>query len=146
MIRRVRQGDGAALRVLCEVALGHKTTVELLEKRIEELAGQPGYHITVYEEKGEVLGFLQAGKYDLLYGERGWNIMALAVSPTARRRGIGRALVEELESWALKQGDCFVRLNSRVERAEAHQFYAALGYTCDKTQKRFIKPLGGGER
>ena len=38
-------------------------------------------------------------------------------------------------------GADFIRLNSRIEREDAHAFYSRLGYCCDKVQKRFIKYL-----
>ncbi|WP_267879771.1 GNAT family N-acetyltransferase [Pontibacillus marinus] len=48
-----------------------------------------------------------------------------------RRKGIGKILIEEVESWAEKQGAIAITLNSgnRSERAEAHQFYSSMGYT-----------------
>lgn len=46
-----------------------------------------------------------------------------------------------LEETAQAQGFKFIRLNSGSQRQAAHQFYQAIGYHCDKTQKRFSKAL-----
>ena len=145
MIRSIRVEDAAFIGEICRSALGHRATAAQLKQQIAELAAHPAYYIAVHENERDktVLGFLQAEQYHLLYGENGWNIMALAVAPEAQNRGIGKQLVAALEEHALQCGDTFVRLNSRVERINAHRFYERLGYTCDKTQKRFIKRLEG---
>ena len=87
------------------------------------------------------MGFIHALRYDTLHSEGGWDVVSLAVVPAWQSRGIGRKLLEALEERVLAGGGSYVRLNSRVERTEAHGFYEHLGYDCDKTQKRFIKHL-----
>ena len=44
-----------------------------------------------------------------------------------------------VEEYALNNNINFIRLNSGSHRSEAHKFYENIGYTCNKTQKRFIK-------
>jgi ribosomal protein S18 acetylase RimI-like enzyme len=39
------------------------------------------------------------------------------------------------------EGGSYIKLNSRVERTEAHGFYEHIGYTHKKTQKYFYKKL-----
>ena len=144
MIRDIQLRDAQDLEYICRTSLGHDTTAALLEKRIEALSHNDNYRLLVYENGSghQVLGFIQAEKYNLLYGEDGWNIIALAVSPEARRQGIGRQLLSALEAQAVKEGYAFIRLNCNIIRTDAHAFYQQMGYTCDKTQKRFIKMLG----
>lgn len=143
MIRNISKEDAKDVKKICETVLGHDTTIEILKQRIEELGFNTAYYIKVYvnDTSGAVEGFIQAEKYDLLYGENGWNVISLAVSQEAQHKGIGKQLVLSLEEHALKNRDKFIRLNSRIERTEAHQFYEHIGYQCDKTQKRFIKYL-----
>ena len=76
------------------------------------------------------------------YGGSGWNVVALAVAPEARRQGVGKSLLAALEDRAANEGHTFVRLNCNTARTDAHIFYERMGYTCDKTQKRFIKTIG----
>lgn len=144
MIRDIQIQDAQDLEHICRMSLGHDTTATLLEQRIEELSQNDNYRFLVYENDSghRVLGFIQAEKYNLLYGEDGWNIIALAVSPEARRQGIGRELLSALEAQAAKEGYTFIRLNCNTIRTDAHAFYQQMGYSCDKTQKRFIKMLG----
>ena len=143
MIRIVQQRDAEAIKSICRSELGHITTVSLLRQRIKELSRNDHYYIRVFEDENthQVLGFIQAEKYNLLYGENGWNIIALAVEEKAQGRGIGTQLLLSLETFAKEWGDTFVRLNSNMARTEAHAFYQHLGYHCDKTQKRFIKNM-----
>ena len=141
MIRRISIEDAEAVCRLCK-ELGHDSDLALIQRRIGELSADDHYFFPVYEDQaGRVLGFMQAERYDLLYGERGFNVIALCVDEKHRRCGIGRKLMEALEFHAGTCGVSFIRLNSRVERADAHAFYEALGYHCDKTQKRFIRRL-----
>ena len=143
MVRRMEERDAQAIRELCENALGHDAQEDWIRQRIAELSADPVYYLAVYEDEADhcVKGFVQAEAYRLLYGDNGWNIMALAVMKKARRQGIGKRLVRSLEQHARTHGDRFVRLNSRMEREEAHAFYEHLGYACDKIQKRFIRYL-----
>ena len=143
MIRTIQQGDAPAIKEICERALGHPASEELLMRRIRELSEDPHYYISVYEDDDQkVKGFLHAEKYDLLYGGNGWNIIALAVLPDSQGQGIGKRLLFSLEEYSKHCNGDFIRLNTRIERTDAHLFYEHLGYTCDKVQKRFIKKTG----
>jgi ribosomal protein S18 acetylase RimI-like enzyme len=59
----------------------------------------------------------------------------------ARRRGVGRRLVDGAEAWARERGLSSMRLRSRVTRVEAHAFYRRLGYEPVKQQLQFRKAL-----
>ena len=143
MIRVIQQKDAETIKNICESELGHKTTVALLRQRIEELANNDHYYIMVFEndQTHQVLGFIQAEKYNLLYGGNGWNIIALAVESNAQGHGIGKQLLLSLENYTRELGYTFIRLNSNTVRTVAHAFYQHLGYRCDKTQKRYIKQI-----
>ena len=143
MIRSIRVEDAPALEHICKAVLGHEMTAAHLARRIQELAPDPCYYISVYEDDAtqRVLGFIQAEQYKLLYGGNGWNVIALAVSSEAQKQGIGKQLLLALEEHAAGEGYTFIRLNCNTLRKDAHAFYEHMGYSCDKTQKRFIKTL-----
>ena len=63
-------------------------------------------------------------------GHRGW-VNYLAVSPTHRRRGIGRQLMAEVESRLRDDGCPKINLQVRGENHEAIAFYRAIGYDHD---------------
>ncbi len=141
MIRKIRIEDAGSIVEICRTSLGHETDPALVRARIGELASQESYFLAVYEDEAThtVLGFLQAERYSLLYGDNGWNVIALAVDPGAKRQGIGKQLLLSLEEHAKQIGYTFIRLNCNVVRKDAHAFYLSQGYVCDKTQKRFLK-------
>ena len=115
----------------------------MIFRRIEALADDPRCLSLVWEddETGVVGGFIHALRYDTLHNEGGWDVVTLAVTPALQGRGVGRQLLCELERRVQQLGGTFVRLNSRVERTEAHGFYEHLGYEGDKVQRHFIKRL-----
>jgi GNAT superfamily N-acetyltransferase len=58
-------------------------------------------------------------------------ITALVASASARRQGIGRALVQVAEARLAERGCVRIELTSNLQRKEAHAFYWALGYVDD---------------
>ena len=140
MVRNVKARDAEALVRICKTALKHETDILTIKKRIQELTTNDSYYIAVYEDDHDhrVLGFIQAQRYNLLYAGNGYNIIALAVDPEAKRQGIGKKLLRTLEEKSSEDQYTFIRLNCNTVRKEAHAFYQSMGYICDKTQKRFI--------
>jgi len=59
-------------------------------------------------------------------GHRGW-VYYLAVAESARRTGLGRALMAAAEDWLRARGCPKIQLMVRDSNAEALGFYAALG-------------------
>ncbi|MFC0530975.1 GNAT family N-acetyltransferase [Phytohabitans kaempferiae] len=57
----------------------------------------------------------------------------LSVDPTMRRRGIGRALMEEAEAYAQSYGCYKIQLISNDARGPAHALYSGLGYNAHVT-------------
>lgn len=68
----------------------------------------------------------------------------LVVDTKCRGRGIGRALLEVAEAWALANGAGRISLTSGTQRDDAHVFYARVGY--ERTGVRFTKKLRGPSR
>lgn len=73
--------------------------------------------------------------------EEAW-IPDVIVTESARRQGIGRALLEEAEARALDRGCHRLELESGYRRAEAHHMYRQFGMRDDG--KAFTKEYGGG--
>lgn len=65
-------------------------------------------------------------------GHRGW-VYYLAVDPPSRRGGVGRVLMAAVEAWCRERGVPKVQLMIRDENDAARGFYAALGYTDQRT-------------
>lgn len=78
--------------------------------------------------------------YYLPLGTHTCRVTALVVTPEAQGRGLGRQLLREAERRARSGGAARIELTSGSQRADAHAFYKACGYS-DGTL-RFIKRLG----
>ena len=52
----------------------------------------------------------------------------VAVAPSARGKGVARALFEAAEAMARKHGRGFLELQTRVELVENHATFAVLGF------------------
>ena len=74
-------------------------------------------------EEGGAIGAILAG-HD---GRRGY-IYHLCVDPSARRRGVGRALVARAEAALQKEGIRKAALVCFASNAEGNAFWASLGY------------------
>jgi len=78
-------------------------------------------------EGGAVVGTVLCG-YD---GHRGW-VYSLAVSPSARRRGVGTALMRHAERELAVRGCPKVNLQVLVTNAATVAFYRQLGYAVEE--------------
>jgi ribosomal protein S18 acetylase RimI-like enzyme len=91
-----------------------------------KLSVQP--HLFLVARQGEVVvGAVMAG-FD---GVRGW-IHHLAVTPSARRRGLGRRLMREAESGLRELGCPKVNLQVRATNQSVVAFYESLGYSVEE--------------
>jgi ribosomal protein S18 acetylase RimI-like enzyme len=80
----------------------------------------------VAESGRHMVGAIMAG-YD---GHRGW-INYLAVEPSRRRGGIGRALMGEAERVLRAAGCPKINLQVRPENGEVVAFYQAIGFSVE---------------
>ena len=144
MLREMRLGDAEALREINAEQLGYDVPLTVTVRQMKKLLKEPEKNFfLVYEDptSKKAAGYVQAESYESIFSDPMFNIMALAVSKYAEKRGIGKALMTGVEEEAKKRGLTAIRLNSADYRVEAHQFYEHIGYHSDKMQKRFLKIL-----
>lgn len=141
MLRDLKTTDVAAICEINKEALGYSFSLEETSSQLDKLSQDSHHYLLGFEDSTnhDLLGYVHAEVYESLYSNAGFNILALAVSPQAQGQGIGKTLLQGLEQEAKKRGYNFIRLNSADHRLGAHAFYEKVGYTCDKTQKRFIR-------
>jgi GNAT superfamily N-acetyltransferase len=87
---------------------------------VDRHTGQLLGTVTVPEPGGHISELGRDGELDF---------RLLAVAPAARRRGIGRLLVEHVIALAAERGDQRVVMNSGPQMTGAHQLYYAMGFT-----------------
>jgi GNAT superfamily N-acetyltransferase len=131
--------DAAAVSTLLG-ELGYEVTPEAAAERLRRLmdTGLDATFIAV--DDGLPLGLIALHRCQMIqYPTAVARITALVVDQRARRRGIGRLLVEHALHWA-EQGACkLVELTSALNRVEAHTFYRDLGF--EPNSLRFRKSL-----
>jgi ribosomal protein S18 acetylase RimI-like enzyme len=93
-------------------------------------------HVLVAEAGGRVVGSI-FGTFD---GWRG-NIYRLAVHPDARRKGVARALVAEVEERLIRQGAKRITALVEKDHPTAMSFWEAVGYRVDERIVRRVRNL-----
>ena len=142
-IRRVRVNDASEFARLT-TELGYPATAAQIAPRLRALLPLTDHFVVVAEEtRGHLLGWIAAERRLLLSDEPRIEIVGLVVASTARRGGIGEALVRVVEQWAVDQGVGRIAVRSNVTRRESHPFYERLGYRREKTQHAYIRTLDG---
>ena len=98
----------------------------------------------VAEVKGQVAGFVHVLVRDtppwpVLVPRRRAFVDSLAVGREFRRRGVGRALMDQAHEWAIAKGAVDIELNVFEFNQPALAFYRALGY--ETSTRRMVRTL-----
>ena len=133
-IREAIESDVNAIWQLNCDEMGYQYSLDDTVQNIARLLSSNADKIFVAVSDGLVVGYVHANDYDLIYAPHMKNIMGIAVSSEYKRQGIGRALLQEVEHWALETGASGIRLVSGATRTEAHTFYRNCGFTGNKEQ------------
>jgi ribosomal protein S18 acetylase RimI-like enzyme len=138
-IRPAEINDAAALaQLMCE--LGYETTKSEMQVRMQRIATDERYRTFVAAWDGKVCGMIGTLTYPSIeHNDLSGRIVALVISSTMRRRGIGRALIATAEKDFVQRGIRRVALNTQLARKDAHKFYESLGY--ERNGFRFTKDL-----
>ena len=104
-----------------------------VEGLAEELAN-PHAVFRVAVEDGAVLGYV--GMHHLV--DEGF-ITNVAVDPTARRRGVARALLADLRNYGQSRGLYRITLEVRVSNVAAIALYEGAGYVRDGVRPGFYR-------
>ena len=138
-IRPCRSDDAVAVSVLLG-ELGYTVSIQQATKRVAELSKTGVDPIFLAVEDGQALGLLALHLCRMLqYASPIVRVTALVVDAQARRRGMGKLLMEHAERMGSAAGCEFVELTSAMDRAEAHALYRSIGY--EPSSIRFRKPL-----
>ena len=143
-VRQAVVSDADAITALTG-QLGYDVAPARVAARLTRFLSQPDdHHVLLAEAGGEPAGWLHASIVEYIEAERFVMICGLVVERRHRGRGVGSALLQEAETWALRVGCPIVRLWSTSLRTAAHRFYERRGYTIVKTQHAFVKAVGAG--
>ncbi|MCT0501090.1 GNAT family N-acetyltransferase [Lactococcus cremoris] len=141
MIRKVEMRDVSDITRLAGV-LGYPISESIVKNYMSRILNDEKQEFLVFDNGNQVVGFIEAETYDAVYSkEIMFNVLGLVVDAQEQGQGIGAQLLSALEENAKARGINVIRLNSGVQRHEAHQFYEHQGYTSNHSQKRFLKVL-----
>jgi GNAT superfamily N-acetyltransferase len=104
--------------------------LEECRKTLGKMSRTPGCSLLVAEENGEVAGTLfMATLPGMAHRTSPFAVVEyMVVDEKARRKGIGRALVEHCMKLAKEAGCYKVMLTSDKRREGAHKFYESVGF------------------
>lgn len=140
-IRVAEQSDAEEITRLC-IELDYPVSCTDIESRLLALRETDNRFIAVAPgDESKLLGWVAAEHRLLLESGERVEIVGLVVDPSARRQGIGRALVSAVESWTAGRGLSTVFVRSNATRDDSHHFYRGIGYDRIKTQHAYVKRI-----
>lgn len=140
-IRPALPEDAERLAELC-TQLGYPSTSQAVASRLIAIERLPDQLILVAcDPASQPVGWVHAFVYRVLESDPMVEVGGLVVDRQARGQGVGRALLDAVEAWAVSQKIGVVSLRSNNLRTEAHEFYRRRGYTVPKTQLVFRKQV-----
>lgn len=133
MASACRSVDQPGWLTLREELWPHCSRGEHLAEMSEFLASPERFaQFVEYDQLSNALGFVEASlRSDYVNGTNSSPVAFLEgiyVVPQARRRGVARALVAEVEHWAVSVGCSEFASDASAENTESHAMHAALGF------------------
>jgi GNAT superfamily N-acetyltransferase len=139
-VRPATTADADATAVLLG-QLGYPSAMANVGERIARIENGGQAAVLVAIENGAVVGLATAHVLTVI-NRVGClaQLTALVVDERRRGSGVGRALVEAVERFAIESGCERLSVTTHLDRAGAHAFYERLGF--DHTGRRYGKMLG----
>jgi GNAT superfamily N-acetyltransferase len=102
-------------------------------RRLERFA-ELGSPVRVAEQDGAPLGFVAVHLFPRFeHDDRLARVIAMVVDPSVRSRGIGRALLAEVDRIAAEAGCAFVEVTAGHHRQDARRLFEAAGFDASLT-------------
>ena len=134
-LRRTRRGDlSAIVRMIVDDQISasrESPDLAPYEEAFEQIDADPAQLLVAAVHGGEVVGTLQLTVIPGLAraGALRAQVEAVRVRADLRGRGIGKAMMRWVVEEARQRGCALVQLTTDKRRADAHRFYARLGFT-----------------
>lgn len=142
----MRSADAAPVAAL-SADLGYPATSEAIAGRFGTLGRGAAFTALVAEaDDGRVIGWIHAATRYLLETDPYVEIAGLIVDRSARRRGVGRALLAGVERWTRENGFTAIRVRANRTRKGAEPFYLRAGFERIKVQNVFHRSLRSDDR
>lgn len=138
-VRRARADDAGMIAQLYRQLTGNPD-VCVLPERIAELAARADSMLLVAEQEAVVRGTaLLSLCADVMFRAQPYAVVEnLVIDAPARGRGLGAALMREIERLCRERDCSKILLLSNARREAAHRFFEALGYA-GEVKRGFVK-------
>ncbi len=102
----------------------------------EELASVPRnrYYIVAQDEQNHIVGYAGAFSPDTGLDA---DVLTLTVAPSMRRKGVGRAMLDQLITWAKERKAPVIFLEVREGNVEASPLYESAGFEAISTRTNY---------
>jgi GNAT superfamily N-acetyltransferase len=139
-IRPIRAADAPRLTGLL-AQLGYASELDAVTSRLAGILNSATQQVlvAVSVDGFRIDGYIGVERRLVLEEDERVEITGLVVDSAARRSGLGRALVNAAEQWALQHDLHTVVVRSSVVRPESHPFYEGIGYQRTKTSHTYRK-------
>lgn len=137
----------ASLKDAAEIArlsaeLGYPVTKAQIRDRLQPLQEKSDHAVFVVEiHDGPIVGWAHAYLRPLLISKLSAEVGGIVIQETCRRQGLGKRLLQHIETWAGGRGCQIVTLYSGMQRDTAHHFYPKIGYTRVKSSWKYEKRI-----
>lgn len=139
-IRPMKKQDASAVMLLSG-QLGYPASLTLVGNNIDRIVNAINHCALVAVLGEKTVGWIHAFHIIQIDSAPFVEIGGLIVDENYRNKGIGKRLVQGIESWSIQNNICAIRVRSNVIRDKAHQFYRLLEFHEIKQQKVFQKRL-----
>ena len=128
-IRNAQMNDAKDLVPLLD-QFGYPQTLKEIEEKLKIYNGKDQYILFVAEQNKKIVGIL-AFSIRPLFVSRDYKlaIERIVVDKNARNEGIGKMLIEKMETVAEEKNCSVIEIISTKKREHEHRFYRFLGYT-----------------
>jgi ribosomal protein S18 acetylase RimI-like enzyme len=132
-VREATGGDAEEIHALAGELAGavgdSAPGVEGVRARLSELLEESRARVLVAEGEGGILGAASLWiKPDLAHGDIVIEVPMLVVFESARRQGVGKLLVEEIQAIGAAENAALIELVATRQNKPAHAFYRSLGF------------------
>jgi RimJ/RimL family protein N-acetyltransferase len=110
-------------------------------KRIGDGRASENFVILIAENSDGLIGFLSGGRGNARRNRHSL-FLVLGVVQDQWHRGVGRALLEAIENWALAHGVHRLELTVRRDNERALQLYEKMGFIREGTKRHSLKIEG----
>jgi ribosomal protein S18 acetylase RimI-like enzyme len=145
MITKAEEADGPAINhIAASIDLFSpeevKCVAELWREFTQKGPEASGYSFLILKEDGVVKGFACFGPRSLTQST--FDLYWIAVDPKAKRNGVGRALMEQVEKEVAGVGGrlLIAETSGQEKYAPTRAFYEGIGYCREATVRDFYAP------